>query len=66
MPRYISANKFYETRLKADMVAMLKELKTEIEENAPVDDLNALSTKATCMAIVQQKIDALKEENHER
>lgn len=46
---------------KDDMVVILTEIQLEIDENVPVDDLNALSSKATCMAIIQQKIDGLKE-----
>ena len=32
MPRYISADKYYEAKLKTDMIAMLTELQLEIEE----------------------------------
>lgn len=32
MPRYISADKFYEAKVKTEMIAMLEEIKKEIEE----------------------------------
>jgi hypothetical protein len=50
----------YENRLKADMVAMLTELKKEIEE---LDTPNNGSAYMDCADIIQQKIDALKGEN---
>ena len=57
----------YETRLKADLVAMLEELKSEFEENVLADDPNTLlpflQARETCIAIIQQKINSLKENN---
>lgn len=53
----------YENRLKADMVAMLTELKTEIEElDNPLDyDFEGYNQCAVdCEKLIQQKIDALK------
>ena len=55
----------YETRLKADMVAMLTDIQFEIEElnsyeSADGQDLVML---ADIGILFQQKIDALKEEN---
>ena len=54
----------YETRLKADMVAMLEELKKKIE----VQKRDELSYQHiwnhplnVCISIIQQKIDALRE-----
>ena len=55
----------YENRLKADMVTMLKELKTEIEETVKEEELidkkwaNGLHYSEK---IIQQKINVLKEE----
>ena len=46
----------YENRLKADMVAMLKELQEEIEE---LDTPNNNGAYMDCSEIIQQKIDAL-------
>ena len=56
----------YETRLKADMVAMLTELQLEIEEldlNDSVPDYQkgADETREYIEDLLQQKIDALKE-----
>ena len=54
----------YETRLKADMVAMLTEIQLEIEETVKEEELidkkwaNGLHYSEK---IIQQKIDALKE-----
>ena len=69
---------FYETRLKADMVAMLTELQLEIEEtakdahtNAFMNEykdmyLNGISASAIkCSEIIQQKINELKGESEE-
>jgi hypothetical protein len=56
----------YENRLKADMVAMLTELKKEIEEQSkiPNDNMSAYDWNNgvyACYKVVQQKIDKLKE-----
>jgi len=48
----------YENRLKADMVAILVELQLEIEE---LDTPNNGSAYMDCVEIIQQKIDALKD-----
>lgn len=48
----------YETRLKADMVAMLTEIQLEIEE---LDTPSNGDAYMTCSDIIQQKINALKE-----
>ena len=48
----------YETRLKADMVAVFEELKAEIEE---LDTPNNSDAYMTCAEVIQQKIDKLKE-----
>ena len=57
----------YEQRLRADMVAMLEELKSEFEENVLADDPNTLlpflQARETCIAIIQQKINSLKAES---
>ena len=56
----------YENHLKADMIAMLTEIQLEIEENVLADDPNTLvpflQAKETCVAIIQQNINALKGE----
>ena len=59
----------YENRLKADMVAMLEELKKEIEENGIVDfeetyvdDGECIISVSECNRLIQQKINALKGE----
>ena len=60
----------YENRLKADMVAMLEELKSEIEEiemgnNVPFgfEPVNKFYEEVSASSkVIQQKIDALKEE----
>ena len=49
----------YETRLKADIVAMLTEIQLEIEE---LDTPNNGSAYMDCVDIIQQKIDSLKGE----
>lgn len=49
----------YETRLKADMVAVLKELQLEIEEIETGGDAWELAIKDNCNAVIQQKINAL-------
>ena len=64
----------YETRLKADMVAMLTELQLEIEETAKDAHINAFmngykdmylngisASAIKCSEIIQQKINSLKE-----
>ena len=57
----------YETRLKADMVAMLTDIQTEIEE-LDVSDVvpeyqdGAEETREYIANLIQQKIDALKGE----
>ncbi len=56
---YNSFKKDYETRLKADMMAMLKELDLELHEQ--YDDTDLIKVKYVRQAI-QQKIDALKGE----
>lgn len=56
---YKDAKEDYETRLKADMVAMLTEIQLEIEE---LDTPNNGSAYMDCADIIQQKIDALKGE----
>jgi len=48
----------YENRLKADMVAMLTEIQLEIEK---LDTPNNGSAYMDCVEIIQQKIDALKD-----
>jgi hypothetical protein len=58
----------YEQHLKADMVAMLTELKKEIEEQSkiPNDNMSAYDWNNgvyACYKVIQQKIDALKREN---
>ena len=55
----------YEARLKADMVAMLTELKKEIEEQCKIPNNNASAYDwnngvYACYKAVQQKIDAMK------
>lgn len=49
----------YETRLKADIVAALKELQLEIEEIETGGDPWELAIKDDCNAVIQKKIDAL-------
>lgn len=66
----------YETRLKADLVAMLTEIQLEIEEIKPLkptDDedwqcgcfhgLTLMQDK--CLKLIQQKINSLKEKEHD-
>ncbi len=60
----------YETRLKADMVAMLTEIQLEIEELKPLCNecdyaIDDCTSKAKVNAIIQQKINAVGEINHE-
>ena len=52
----------YEARLKADLEAILVELQLEIEE---LDTPNNGSAYMDCVEIIQQKINALKENNHD-
>lgn len=52
----------YENRLKADLKAILVELQLEIEE---LDTPNNGSAYMDCVEIIQQKIDALKENTGE-
>ena len=60
---------FYENRLKADMLAMLEELKLEFEEYEPKwaeNEDQVIASNRTWEDfddIIQQKIDALKGEN---
>lgn len=49
----------YEARLKADMVAALKELQLEIEEIETGGDSWELGIKDECNAVIQKKIDTL-------
>ena len=49
----------YEARLRADMVAALKELQLEIEEIETGGDAWELAIKDDCKAVIQKKIDAL-------
>jgi hypothetical protein len=58
MRKYQQMQVDYETRLKADMVAMLTDIQLEIEE---LDTPNNGSAYMDCAEIIQQKIDALKE-----
>lgn len=53
----------YENRLKADMVAMLKELQLEIEEVKTQSGFDEAWDGAVkqCSEIIQQKINSLKE-----
>lgn len=51
----------YEARLRAEKIAMLKELKTEIEEIETGGDAWELAIKDDCKAVIQQKINALME-----
>ena len=54
----------YETRLKADMVAMLTEIQLEIEELDPSGNEWSDSLDA-CNDIIQQKINSLKAESED-
>ena len=53
----------YKARLKADMVAMLTALQTEIEE---LDTPNNGSAYMDCVDIIQQKINELKENSEKQ
>lgn len=59
----------YEARLKADLRAILIELQLEIEENVLADEpstlLPFLQARETYVAIIQQKINSLKESENE-
>jgi hypothetical protein len=59
MHKYQQLQADYETRLKADIVAALKELQLEIEEIETGGDAWELATKDDCNAVIQKKIDAL-------
>ena len=54
----------YETRLKADMVAMLTEIQVDVEEHKMTSGVTNQGTWNECIAccsrIIQQKINALK------
>ena len=70
---YDSFKKEYETRLKADMVAMLTEIQLEIEEikmgdNVPFgfEPVNKFYEGVSASSkVIQQKIDSLKENKDE-
>lgn len=62
MRKYQQLQADYETRLKADMVAMLTEIQLEIEE---LDTPSNGDAYMTCSDIIQQKINALKENGHD-
>jgi hypothetical protein len=69
MCKYQMMQADYENRLKADMVAMLKELKTEMDKQCKIPNNNASAYDwnngvYACYKVVQQKIDALKEQNN--
>ena len=57
----------YETRLKADMVAMLSEIQLDIEKHKMTSGVTNQGTWNECIAccsrIIQQKINLLKAEN---
>jgi iron-sulfur cluster repair protein YtfE (RIC family) len=57
----------YENRLKADLVAMLTELQLEIEELEPLASDNVGFDMCVSMSsdIIQQKINALREEQND-
>ena len=55
----------YEQRLKADMVAMLTDIQLEIEKVKTGGDCWELAIKDDCKKIIQQKINALKENKDE-
>ena len=59
MRKYQQLQTDYENRLKADMVAMLKDIRLEIME---LDTPNNGSAYMDCVDIIQQKINALKGE----
>ena len=60
----------YETRLKADMVAMLTEIQLEFEEHKMTSGVTNQGTWNECIAccsqIVQQKINSLKAESENK
>lgn len=59
----------YVARLKADMVAMLTEIQFDIEEHIMTNGVTNQDTWNECIAccsrVIQQKIDALKEDTDE-
>lgn len=68
MRKYQMMQAAYENRLKADLVAMLKELQSEIREVEVVQDepkirAGELCLKGACIDLIQQKIHALKAES---
>lgn len=71
MRKYQMMQADYENRLKADMVAMLKELQSEIREVEVAQDepkirAGELCLKGACIDLIQQKIHALKSESEEK
>lgn len=58
----------YETRLKADLVAMLTEIQLEIEEVKTQSGFDKSWDGAVneCSKVIQQKINSLKEKNNYR
>lgn len=69
MRKYQQLQASYENRLKADMVAMLEELKSEIEEEAWYQGCQsnecAENEAYTIRNLIQEKIDSLKIEPQE-
>ena len=65
MCKYQMMQADYENRLKADMVAMLTEIQTEIEEVKTQSGFDKAWDGAVkqCSKVIQQKIDALKGKN---
>lgn len=66
MRKYQQMKADYETRLKADMVAMLTEIQLEIEEldlkdSVPDYQKGAEETREYIADLIQQKIDTLKD-----
>lgn len=62
MRKYQQLQADYENRLKADMVAMLEELKEEFEKLYPNPELSTYYAAIDdCSNLTQQKIDKLKE-----
>ena len=53
----------YETRLKADMVAMLTEIQLEYKDNIQNGIIKIYSGNEKLFEIIQQKINALKGDN---
>ena len=54
----------YENRLKADMAAMLNEVKAEIM-NVYACDNDSKFVRMTCRDIIQEKINSLKEDTNQ-